>query len=279
MRKLKTYKNSKDYLQESASILELKELENNLILGICNSLLDNLKNNEEYYFVNLFQDDKIIASSIKTSTKVIVFSSSENKLDIKEISNFYTNNKIDVDGVIGETITAETFAEFYHKKILRVKPLLIQKLIKTNDIAISEGYFETCAVNDTELLANWTSDFFEEEELIPKKSFTEIENTVKNLLKTKDFFCWKNKGQIVSIAAILRKTKNIGIVGLVYTPKEFRGNGYASSCVKKLSEYIIENGFSYCGLFTDKANPTSNKIYKQIGYETISEFKNIEFTS
>ena len=277
MRKLKTYKNSKAYLQDTASTLELKEVENNLILGICNSLSDKIKNNDNYHFINLFQDNKIVATSIKTSTKVIISSTTENKLDIKGISDFYTDNKINVDGVISESFTAETFAELYKREILRVKPLLVQKLIKTNDITISDGCFEACSINDTELLVEWTFNFFEEEELIPKKSMSEVENTVKGLLETQDFFCWKYNGKIVSIAAILRKTKNIGIVGLVFTPKEYRGNGYASSCVKKLSDHILENGFKCCGLFTDKANPTSNKIYRQIGYETVSEFKNIEF--
>ncbi|MBK7308289.1 MAG: hypothetical protein IPI88_15540 [Chitinophagaceae bacterium] len=181
MRKLKTYKNSKAYLQDTASTLELKEVENNLILGICNSLSDKIKNNDNYHFINLFQDNKIVATSIKTSTKVIISSTTENKLDIKGISDFYTDNKINVDGVISESFTAETFAELYKREILRVKPLLVQKLIKTNDITISDGCFEACSINDTELLVEWTFNFFEEEELIPKKSMSEVENTVKGL--------------------------------------------------------------------------------------------------
>jgi uncharacterized protein len=277
MRKLKTYKNSKDYLEESTATLEINELENNLILGICNSLIDETENKNDYHFINLFQDDKIVATSIKTNTKVIVFETTDNKFDIKEIANYYLDNNISIDGVIGMSQTAENFAKLYKKEIFRAKPLLVQELRKTNEIAISKGCFETCSIIDIELLIKWTSNFFEEEELIPKKSKNEVEAIVKILLESRDFFCWKVDNKIVSIASILRKTKNIGIVGLVFTAKKFRGNGYASSCIKKLSDYILENGFQCCGLFTDKANPTSNKIYRLIGYETIAEFKNIEF--
>jgi uncharacterized protein len=82
---------------------------------------------------------------------------------------------------------------------------------------------------------------------------------------------------MVAVAAINRKTKNAGIIGLVYTPIEYRRKGYATSHVRKLSEYILQKGFTYCGLFTDKANPTSNHIYKKIGYEPITEFVDIGY--
>ena len=90
-------------------------------------------------------------------------------------------------------------------------------------------------------------------------------------------FKWIDNNEIVSIAAIVRKTKNAGIVGLVYTPGKFRGRGYATSCVQKISELILSNGYSYCGLFTDKSNPTSNYIYKKIGYLPTIEFSDIEY--
>ena len=79
------------------------------------------------------------------------------------------------------------------------------------------------------------------------------------------------------MAAMIRKTKRFGIVSLVYTPDKLRGNGYATSCVQKLSEHLLQSGFKSCGLFTDKANPTSNSIYKKIGYVPITEFSDIDY--
>jgi predicted GNAT family acetyltransferase len=277
MRTLKTYNNSEEYLKESITTLESKELENNLIIGICKSLKNTT--NEDYHFINIFQKKNVIATSIKTSAKVIIFCTTNDKEAINEIANYYLENKINIKGVIGESNSAEIFTECYGAQILRIKPLCLQRLIKTNDINISEGYFQVCTVADSMLLNKWTTNFFIEEELLPKKSQAEVEAIVETILESKDFYCWKMNNKIVSIASILRKTKNYGIVGIAYTPKEFRGNGYASSCVKILSDYILVNGFQFCGLFTDKANPTSNKIYGQIGYETVTEFKNIEFSN
>ncbi|MEO2005035.1 MAG: GNAT family N-acetyltransferase [Candidatus Poribacteria bacterium] len=47
---------------------------------------------------------------------------------------------------------------------------------------------------------------------------------------------------------------------------ELRGRGYASALVAKLSQHMLDSGFSFCVLYTDLANPRSNAIYEKIGY-------------
>jgi predicted GNAT family acetyltransferase len=88
---------------------------------------------------------------------------------------------------------------------------------------------------------------------------------------------WVLAGQTVSCAAIMRQTPNIGIVGLVFTPTELRGQGFASGCVWNLSSFILNSGLRYAGLFTDVSNPVSNEIYKKIGYLPFSEFLDVNF--
>jgi predicted GNAT family acetyltransferase len=55
-------------------------------------------------------------------------------------------------------------------------------------------------------------------------------------------------------------------ISAVYTPLERRGHGYASANVAALSQRALDDGASACMLYTDAANPTSNKIYEQVGY-------------
>jgi len=56
----------------------------------------------------------------------------------------------------------------------------------------------------------------------------------------------------------------------VYTPPAYRRRGYASACGAALSQLILDAGRRFCFLYTDLANPTSNQIYQQIGYEHVS---------
>ncbi len=57
-------------------------------------------------------------------------------------------------------------------------------------------------------------------------------------------------------------------VGPVYTPQEFRGRGIASYVVGELTRRGLDAGVRMC-LFTDTANPTSNKIYAGLGYRPV----------
>ena len=57
-------------------------------------------------------------------------------------------------------------------------------------------------------------------------------------------------------------------IGPVYTPREHRGHGIASYVVGELTRRGLEAGHRMC-LFTDRANPTSNKIYAGVGYEPV----------
>ena len=74
-----------------------------------------------------------------------------------------------------------------------------------------------------------------------------------------------------------RPTKRGVTVSLVYTPESERRNGYAKSMVAKVSAELL-NGYDFCVLFTDLANPTANKIYREIGYKQISEFAHVELS-
>ena len=52
---------------------------------------------------------------------------------------------------------------------------------------------------------------------------------------------------------------------------------FASNAVAEVSRRIQAEGARVC-LFTDQANPTSNKIYAAIGYETVVDMANLVIT-
>jgi uncharacterized protein len=60
-------------------------------------------------------------------------------------------------------------------------------------------------------------------------------------------------------------------IGPVYTPPELRGRGYASALTAHVSAEQLAAGRRFCFLYTDLSNPTSNKIYLEIGYERVCD--------
>jgi predicted GNAT family acetyltransferase len=91
-------------------------------------------------------------------------------------------------------------------------------------------------------------------------------------------YVWEEAGEVVSIAAGTRPTPNGISIGLVYTPPEKRRKGYASACVAALSQRLLDSGYTFCSLYTDLANPTSNHIYQEIGYRPLCDADDYVFS-
>ena len=66
-------------------------------------------------------------------------------------------------------------------------------------------------------------------------------------------------------------------IGPVYTPPELRRHGYASALTASVTRQQLDSGRDYCFLYTDLANPTSNRIYMDVGYELVCEAADYAF--
>ena len=277
MTTIRAYKTPQQFLDETQGLLEEREVENNLILGICNNLPDRAKEYEDYVFINSLDDQGIQATSIKTTHGAVVAGVTKDSEHIKNLADYYLDNDIDLPTAVGESFYSKEFSRVYGKRQTDERSMLIHKLTSVNDLPIATGKLEPADINDVDLIAEWSIKFERDAQTFPIKNQERALKEAKRKITTGSVFEWVKGGKVVSIAAIVRRTRHLGIVGLVYTPGELRGNGYATSCVKKLSEHILQSGFKYCGLFTDKSNPTSNHIYKKIGYFPVAEFTAINY--
>lgn len=86
---------------------------------------------------------------------------------------------------------------------------------------------------------------------------------------------WEDEaGAVVHLTAYNLPAFGVVRVGPVYTPGEHRGRGLASTAVAAVSRDLLAAGHRVC-LFTDQANPTSNKIYQALGYEPVVDMVNL----
>ncbi|KAA1425759.1 GNAT family N-acetyltransferase [Nocardioides antri] len=80
---------------------------------------------------------------------------------------------------------------------------------------------------------------------------------------------WVDDGDTpVHLTAANPPAYGVARIGPVFTPKEHRGQGYASAAVAGVSRHLLAEG-SRVTLFTDQANPTSNGIYTALGFEPV----------
>ena len=87
---------------------------------------------------------------------------------------------------------------------------------------------------------------------------------------------WED-GAPVSMAGFPARTRHGVRIGYVYTPPRHRRRGYATALVSQVSRQILESGFSHCVLYTDLANPTSNGIYRRLGYRPLLDVMDVDF--
>jgi len=83
-------------------------------------------------------------------------------------------------------------------------------------------------------------------------------------------------GRVVSQAAARTSLGGAVRIGGVYSPPEHRGRGFASAVTAALTGEILARG-EVPVLFTDLANPTSNRIYQAIGYRAVEDGRSVWF--
>jgi RimJ/RimL family protein N-acetyltransferase len=88
---------------------------------------------------------------------------------------------------------------------------------------------------------------------------------------------WVDGRRPVSMAHASPASGGVTRISGVWTPPALRGRGYASGVVAALSNERMDAG-ERCMLFTDLANPTSNKIYQAMGYRRVGDNVTIAFS-
>ncbi len=276
MSMIASYNTPQKYLDATLSYLEERELENNLIIGLCNGYEDKKKKQDGCVFINAIENGEIVATSIKTTTRAIVSCTRGNLEYIRLLADYYKMNKIEIRSVFGEQECAFEFSKCYGNEKPDTRGVIVHQLETLNELSLLAGELKLCDLNDLELITDWMMIFEQEAGGFSQPNRKQMYESTKARIKSGNFFKLIDNEEVVSMAALIRKTKNIGIIGFVYTPHDLRGRGYATTCVWKLSEQILNTGFKYCGLFTDASNPTSNKIYRNIGYLPVAEFNEIK---
>ncbi|WP_430476981.1 GNAT family N-acetyltransferase [Bacillus cereus] len=269
MIQLNVYEEIIRFKEDVTPFLEKNEQENNLILGVLQMI-------QEPIFMGVAkQEEEIAVAFLQTEEKkqIIVATSEIAEEDIVELAKKLTKVYPDVPGLIGNKKIvpklAEEIAMLEQKKTTVAMEQGIYELKQVKKKWNGDGIFREVSSDELPLIEQWIYQFCEDVKLPTTKE--EAKQTAHTLINNSRLFGLEVDGKLVSVAAKTRPTNNNITVNFVYTPKEARKKGYASNCVAALSQHLLDEGYKTTTLYTDLANPTSNKIYKEIGYEQIME--------
>jgi Predicted acetyltransferase len=282
---LKRYTDVDAFYQAAGEFLLRHEAENCLIVGICTALRENIKayGTIPPYFVTVADDVGIIAAAIMTPPHKLVLSYSDipEALEMIAVDAIAANGLL--PGVLGPSSLSKRFAMHWHE--LTDQPVelgmsqRIYKLEKVKHPSAVPGRMRRVVEEDRTTILRWLFDFHQEA-VGGKLQENPFEKQFNSALegKIRRYFVWENSaGEPVSFAGCTGPTQNGLRIGPVYTPPEQRKRGYASALVAALSQLILDEGRSFCFLFTDLANPTSNHIYQEIGYTPVIDVDEFVF--
>ncbi|MBE7105721.1 GNAT family N-acetyltransferase [Bacillus cereus] len=269
MIQLHVYEEVLRFKEDVTPFLEKNEQENNLLLGVLQVAQEPIfmgvaKRGEEITVVFLQTEEKI---------QMIVATSEISEVDIAKLAKELTKVYPDIPGLIGNKKNVQKLAEevavLENKKTNVVMEQGVYALQQVKKKWNEEGIFREINSDELPLIEKWIYQFCEDVKLPTTKE--EAKQTAHTLITNNRLFGLEVDGKLVSVAAKTRPTTNNITVNFVYTPKKERKKGYASICVAALSQRMLDDGYKTTTLYTDLANPTSNKIYQEIGYEKIVE--------
>ncbi len=274
------YRSGKDFIADNLALLEREEAANNLIIGLAFGIKDQKFPVEECLLFAVAEADKPIFCALQTPNRNLTFYGAESAIPsaVSWLSSFCKENDHLIPGLVAPRALTLAFAEQWQAQTgVAWSVHMLQRVFQLNqvrDFPKSPGALRKAKAKDKPTIARWLIDFHDEaiEENIRGE---EMERTQK-MLDADRLYLWEDE-KPVSMAASTRSTANGISINAVFTPKEFRKNGYASSCVANLCRTLLTQGYQFCSLFTDANNPTSNKIYQDIGFKEVAKFQSIEF--
>lgn len=171
-------------------------------------------------------------------------------------------------GVSGERSASEAFAracEHAGAAVAVRRDVRIFELRTVRPPTGVAGRWRLAGADEARLLERWSVAFHAD--VGEAETAAAAARSIAGKLAQDDLIVWEAGGQVVSMAAVVRRTPRSAAIALVYTPPPLRRNGYASAVVAALSQRELDSGREWCSLLADAANPTTNHIYAEIGYE------------
>ncbi|MCV7279109.1 GNAT family N-acetyltransferase [Mycolicibacterium flavescens] len=130
---------------------------------------------------------------------------------------------------------------------------------------------------DRAVLIDWTERFFGETFGHPRDDAAGARFVDTARDRGDVYVVWDVDHAPVSTAVLRAAAAGVSRIGPVYTPEPHRRHGYGSAVTAAAAAIALDRGDDGVVLFTDLANPTSNAIYRRIGFRPVSECVRIDF--
>ncbi len=198
-------------------------------------------------------------------------------LDADELIGPWLAEDAGLPGVIGESTSACSIARAWERASGGRAVLATRSALHRLDEVIAParpapGRLRLALRGERAMLIEWEQRFLRDAHI----TATPTQAMTDSRLGEAAQYIWEDDGPVSTVVVSPQVAGTVRL-GPVYTPAELRGRGYASGAVAAVCAKMLASGAERCALFTDLANPTSNKIYAQVGFKRIADWSEYRF--
>jgi ribosomal protein S18 acetylase RimI-like enzyme len=180
------------------------------------------------------------------------------------------------DGLIGPTGSVRRLAAGLGFHRLRMH-MLNYVLKDKPDSMLANGYARKADLEDTPLLLDWFAEFEIECGVPPLARPELLQGLEQDLQPGSSRHCrfWVVDGEPVAMSR-MAVAGSVARISAAYTRPDQRGKGYAGALIAHLAREATDLGADVVCLYADAANPSSNSLYRRIGFQLVGAFEHYE---
>lgn len=230
-----------------------------------------LRENESHHnvFISSMLRETLPPNSFGSQNELLWFLTHNNHLHITdgskasllECAKSLFQDKHKITTLSGPLSSVKTIIKKLDLFVLKHRVVNVYEWQTVNLHLSATGLLRNANLANIELLRAWITIFINETGIEPPSQ----DALLRRLIENKRLYLWEDNQTIVSMAGYGSPTYNGIRVGPVFTPKQFRGRGYATTCVASLWREHLKNQYKTCFIFADQNNPSSNSIYRKLG--------------
>ncbi len=282
MMKVLYFEDMDEFYKRARHLLEQKPVLYAQMLSIVHSIQQNPNSYGErlpYGFLVMDEHGQTMSAALRTApfplmvTEMSQEAAAALALKLEELDQ-------ELPGVVGPASDSWKLAKFFSNGSRIPELRLHMKLycLKTVDhVWRNDSRLRRCESDDLEHLYPWVCQFADDCGL-PQGA--PAYNRVEEMVKRGEYFYWEqSQGPVSLLRRNLDEDTASARIGSVYTPIDWRGNGFGTDGTAALTQQCLNEGAKYVTLLADMKNPTANGIYQKVGYRPVSDMKLFEFES
>jgi GNAT superfamily N-acetyltransferase len=271
---------ARSFLTRAEAWLGELEIEHGVALGSARQArIDDSRYQKPVYWATIEDAGNIVGCAYRTPPyRLGITAVSEAAIEplVANVSTVYGT----LSGVSGPEPTASQFAAAWAARHgITARVVISQRLYAFAPAAVPSatpagapaGALRLASANDAALVASWSAAFLAETGL------RHVDASVfDQFMKAGQLHLWADP-EPRCMAATIRHTASGAVIGVLYTPGNWRRRDFARATLSALTRHLQQRGAGKCYLYADPGNHGAAAVADRVGYRPVHDAVDIDF--